>query len=104
MDPRSTVLGQVQQGGVGALQIVASLSRWLQVAAVDGSMGPWWPDPPDSPEKLAVWHSSGFKILDPSRCTYLHIPVLSGVSFTYHSQMCKSGVSGLMGSDSSNIF
>lgn len=58
----------------------------------------------DSVDKLAVWHSSSFKILAPSRCTYLHILVLSGVSFTYHSQMCKSDVSGLMDSDSSNIF
>lgn len=45
-----------------------------------------------------------FPSLAPSLRTYLHTAVLSGVPFTYRSQMCKSGVSGLMASDSSNIF
>lgn len=32
--------------GVGALETLASLNRWLQVAAVNGSVGRGWPDPP----------------------------------------------------------
>lgn len=47
MDPRLTGLqGRFTRPGVAALQIVASLSRWLQVAAVDESVGPGRTDPP----------------------------------------------------------
>lgn len=51
----------------------------------DGSRWPLWKEEwaPGGqilrlPEKLAARHSSGLKVLAPSRCTYLNIPVLSG--------------------------
>lgn len=97
-------LGQMYQVGVGSTSDRGQSEQMAPGGHCRWKRGPRVARSSDSPEKLAVWHSSGFKILDPSRCTYLHIPVLSGASFTYHSQMCKSGVSGLMDSDSSNIF